>query len=128
MWQAWKETILAMQSILKKNLVELNNTAEDLRKGPIKLRYFATVTKYRKMMIEGDINNGDLVILHEEISALVRESEQQIILDGSSVSFVTPNAVELFNDMLSNDIYLLNFPINFRNMLEGLGWSVRILE
>ena len=80
------------------------------------------------LRIEGDLNNGNLVIFNEEISALVQESEQQIILDGSSVSFVTPNAVELFNDMLSNDIYLLNFPINFRNMLEGLGWSGRILE
>jgi anti-anti-sigma regulatory factor len=80
------------------------------------------------LRIEGDLNNGNLVIFNEEISALVQESEQQIILDGSSVSFVTPNAVELFNDMLSNDIYLLNFPINFRNMLQSAGLSDRLLE
>ncbi len=80
------------------------------------------------LSIEGDINNGNLVVLKKEISALLQESEQQVILDGSAISFVTPKAVELFNNILSNDIYLLNFPINFRNMLDSAGWSGRILE
>jgi len=80
------------------------------------------------LRIEGDINNGNLVILEEEISALLQTPKQQVILDGSAISFVTPKAVELFNNILFNDIYLLNFPINFRNMLDSLGWSDRILE
>ena len=80
------------------------------------------------LSIEGDINNGNLVILKEEISALLQESEQQVILDGSAVSFVTPKAVGPFKETLSNNVYLLNFPINFRNMLHSAGWSDRVLE
>ena len=80
------------------------------------------------LRIEGDINNGNLVIVEEEISALLQTPEHQVILDGSAISFVTPKAVELFNNILSNDIYLLNFPINFRNMLHSAGWSDRVLE
>ena len=80
------------------------------------------------LRIEGDINNGNLVAMKEEISALLQETEQQVILDGSAVSFVTPKAVGTLTEMLSNNIYLLNFPINFRNMLHSAGWSDRVLE
>lgn len=80
------------------------------------------------LRIEGDINNTNLVSWSEEIKVLLKDSEHQFILDGSAVSFITPKAVELFTDILSNDIYLLNFPVNFRNMLHSAGWSSRVLE
>ncbi len=80
------------------------------------------------LRIEGDINNANLVSWSEEIEALLKDSKYQFILDGSAISFITPKAVELFTGQLSNNIYLLNFPVNFRNMLHSAGWSGKILE
>ena len=80
------------------------------------------------LRIEGDISNENLVVLKKEISTLLQESEQQVILDGSTVSFVTPKAVGTFTEMFCNNIYLLNFPTNFRNILHSAGWSDRVLE
>lgn len=80
------------------------------------------------LRIEGTINNTNLAALRKEMSALLLRTENQVILDGSGLAFVTPKVAELFNELLLEEIYLLNFPVNLRNMLGSLGWSDRLLE
>jgi len=78
--------------------------------------------------IEGEITDVSLDVWADEISALKKQSERQIILVFSSVSYMSPKAIEKLVELWSNNIYLLDCTIFIRNMLHTAGLSANLLD
>ena len=69
-----------------------------------------------------------LRIWADEMSALVKLSDGQVIMDFCSVSFMSPNVIEILIKLLSDRIYLLNCSNFARNMLHAAGRSANLLD
>jgi anti-anti-sigma regulatory factor len=77
--------------------------------------------------MEGKINSESLDVWAEEIDALKKVTGHQIILDFSQVWFMSAKAVDVLTKSMPNHLYLLNCPMEIRNMLHTAGLSTRIL-
>jgi anti-anti-sigma regulatory factor len=78
--------------------------------------------------IEGKINEETLAVWAEELSALKKVTDRQIILDFSQVWFICTKGVETLVKLMSNNLYLMNCPMEMRNRLHSAGLSERMLE
>jgi anti-anti-sigma regulatory factor len=78
--------------------------------------------------IEGKISEETLGVWAEEIRALNKMADRQIILDLSQVWFICTKGMEVLVQLMSNNLYLLNCPMEVRNVLHTAGLSARILE
>jgi anti-anti-sigma regulatory factor len=78
--------------------------------------------------IEGKISEETLEVWAEEIRALNKMADRQIILDLSQVWFICTKGMEVLVQLMSNNLYVLNCPMEVRNVLHTAGLSARILE
>jgi len=78
--------------------------------------------------IEGKITEENLDVWADEIQALEKVADRQIILDLSQVWFICTKGIEVLTELMSNNLYLLNCPMEVRNVLHAAGLSARILE
>lgn len=80
------------------------------------------------LKIEGEISNGNLQDWINEIKSFITICNQQIILDICDVTFMSPQAVDMLIELISENIYLLNTPKIVRNILHSAGLSMHVLE
>ncbi|MFQ5769477.1 MAG: STAS domain-containing protein [bacterium] len=80
------------------------------------------------LKIEGEISNGNLQDWINETKSFITICNQQIILDICDVTFMSPQAVDMLIELISENIYLLNTPKIVRNILHSAGLSMHVLE
>ena len=77
--------------------------------------------------IEGDVTAGNYQDWAEKVCTYVEGTKVPIILDFSSVGFLTPQVAELFHRVLKKHIYLINLPSSTKNILESSGFSQHVI-
>jgi len=98
---------------------------EDLRMYRIRKAFDSESTAIYK--IEGRLTEDTLAEWSEEIRNLTEIDKREIILDLSQVWYVSAKAVEAFIE-LTHNVYLLNCPMEVRNVLYSSGLVNRMLE
>lgn len=78
--------------------------------------------------IEGEIKDSDAKEWAESLQSIMNGSFRQIILDFCDASFVSSKAVEMFIYQMTQNIFLLNCPTAFKNLVRSAGWSASVLE
>jgi len=78
--------------------------------------------------IEGKVIDESLQVWMEELNALHRHADRQILLDFCQVWAISAKAMEILVPHLSNGIRVMNPSIDLRNMLHSSGLSSRVLE
>ena len=77
--------------------------------------------------IEGDVTAGNFQDWAEKVGTHLEETKLPIILDFSSVGFLTPQVAELFHRVLKKHIYLINLPSSTKNIMESSGFSQHVI-
>lgn len=79
--------------------------------------------------IEGDIRVQDAQQWREAIEGIRKgESARQIILDFSSVSFVSPAAIAEITEVIGDGVFLMNCTTFVRNIMQSSGLGKHVLE
>ncbi len=78
--------------------------------------------------IEGQIPDDELNNWSAEISSLIKQSKQQVILEMCDVIFISAKAVQVMMNELTDKMFLLNCPTFVKNMLQSAGWSDHVLD
>jgi len=79
--------------------------------------------------IEGDIRVHDAEQWREAIEGIRKsESARQIILDFSSVSFVSPAAIAEITEVIGDGVFLMNCTPFVRNIMQSSGLGKHVLE
>ena len=78
--------------------------------------------------IEGEIADSDLSTWADEVNALTPDGTSQTVLDCSSITSISPKALEVLSGRLSEGIYLINCPAWVKNRLRSLGRSPNVLD
>ena len=77
--------------------------------------------------IEGDVTTGNFQDWAEKVGSCLDDTKQPIILDFSSVGFLTPKVVELFHRVLKEHMYIINLPSSTKNIVESAGLSQHVI-
>ena len=77
--------------------------------------------------IEGDVTEGNYQDWADQVSPYLAETKMPIILDFSSVGFLTPQVAELFHRVLNKHVYLINLPSSAKNIMESSGFSQHVI-
>ena len=77
--------------------------------------------------VEGDVTTGNFQDWAEKVGSCLDETKLPIILDFSSVGFLTPKVVELFHRVLKEHIYIINLPSSTKNIVESAGLSQHVI-
>ena len=79
--------------------------------------------------IEGDIRIQDAQQWREAIEGMrEKESSKQIILDFSSVSFVSPAAIAEITEIIGEGVFLMNCTPFVRNIMQSSGLGRHVLD
>ena len=77
--------------------------------------------------VEGDISTENFLEWSEKLKQVLAETPLPIVLDFSSVGFLTPRAVDLFQGLLRPHMYMFNLPSSTKNIMESAGLSQHII-
>lgn len=77
--------------------------------------------------IEGKVTDEILPAWIDEIERLSKLSDRDLILDFFGVWFISSKAVEFLLQSVSNGCYLLNCPMEVRNVFYSAGLSQQML-
>ncbi len=78
--------------------------------------------------IAGKITDENMQDWTNELRRLSKHSGRRIILDICEVTSISPRAVQVLADFLTDKIYLLNCPVYAVNMLQSAGLGANILS
>jgi anti-anti-sigma regulatory factor len=78
--------------------------------------------------IEGKITQENLEVWAEELRVMQKLTGRQIILDFSQVWSICTKGVKVLVQSMPNELYVMNCPIEVRNVLHAAGLSARVLE
>lgn len=78
--------------------------------------------------IEGEIRESDIEPWAEVMAELKHSSGCELVLDFSSVGFMTPRAVSVLQQHINDNMYLLNCSSLVRNMLQTTGLNKNVLD
>lgn len=78
--------------------------------------------------IEGRVLDESAETWASAIEPLTRCPRQSVILDFSQVWFICPKALNTLRGILYPNIYMMNCPIELRNILHTAGEATHILE
>jgi anti-anti-sigma regulatory factor len=78
--------------------------------------------------VEGRITDENIDSWLQDIRSIGREGERQIILDFCQLWSISAKALDALFGALRDNLYLLNCPMDLRNVLHAAGETSRILE
>jgi len=78
--------------------------------------------------IEGKITDNGLTDWADEINKFKTVFDRQVILDFSHLFFITPEAVEVLLNNMTENLYILNCSTEIRNRFHSSGLGGRMLE
>ncbi len=78
--------------------------------------------------VEGKITEEILAVWTKELRALGHIPGRHIILDFSQVWSICIKGVDVLVKLMSDHLYVMNCPMEVRNVLQAAGLSARMLE
>jgi anti-anti-sigma regulatory factor len=78
--------------------------------------------------IEGKITDDNLQAWTEELAALQKQADRQLILNFCQVWSISAKAIEILMAHLTNDVRVMNPSMDVRNMLHAAGLAAKVLE
>ena len=78
--------------------------------------------------VEGRITDENIDSWLQGIRSLGQESERQIILDFCQLWSISTKALDVLFGTVRDNLFLLNCPMDLRNVLRAAGETTRILE
>ena len=77
--------------------------------------------------VEGDISTDNFLEWSEKLKQVLAETSLPLVLDFSSVGFLSPRVVDLFQGLLRSHMYMFNLPSSTKNIMEAAGLSQYII-
>jgi len=78
--------------------------------------------------IEGQIHEEDLNLLHDELEQIRHHSSGEIIVNLSSLSFVSPTIVRVLKAFAGRKVFLMNCEPFLRNVVQAAGLTRMVLD
>ena len=78
--------------------------------------------------VEGDISTENFLEWSDKLKQVLANTPLPIILDFSSVGFLTPRVVDLFQGLLKPHMYMFNLPNSTKNVMESSGLRRHIIS